>query len=428
MGNIRIGVVGAGLRGNHIYGKCIDNYFDNCDIAFVVEKRKGRREIFCEKYNIKYEDSFETLEDFLAKNLKVDGVIIATGDDRHYDHAKILLENGYNVLLELPVANTLDRLINLSKICDKYKDKLFMACNTMRYNEIFIKIKEIIDSKELGELVNIQFNDNIGYIDYAHNYVRGNWRIDSDTSPLVLNSSCQNLDILLQLVSSECTKVASFGSLNHINSEYFRLNMGENCFRCSVEKDCPYSAKKIYLDNRNDINYSVHINPTQENLLSILPKGPYGRCIYRCDNNVVDNMINILSFENGVNVNLNISAFTKELDKSIKLLFSKGEIEGSILESKIIVKKFGEKEDKIIELEHDNRIEHKYEFKMINDFIEHISNNNYELNKSSVKSIIKSHIIAFALEYSRISEEVIYVKDFYENAVYMTDELEKALL
>ncbi|MGL5312238.1 MAG: Gfo/Idh/MocA family protein [Peptostreptococcaceae bacterium] len=427
MGKIKIGIIGAGLRGNYTYGKYMKSNFNDCEIIFVVEKRKGRREEFCNNYNLAKENAFESIEDFFEANLKVDGVIIATGDDNHYNHAKIFLEKGYNVLLELPVANTLDRLINLNRLYENYKEQLFMSCNVMRYNDIFIKIKEIIYSKELGQLVNIQYNKNIGYVDYVHNYVRGKWRIDSDSSPLILNNSCNDLDILLELIESECTKVASFGSLNYMNRENFRLNMGENCFRCSVEENCSYSAKKIYLQNENNRNYSVHLNPTKENLLDILPEGPYGRCIYRCDNNVVDNMINILNFESGVNVNLNISAFTKESNINMKLLFSNGELECDFIERKITVKKFIENENKIIDFS-DINIENVAQTKLLNDFIVSISNSDCKLNKSHVKSTIESHIIAFALEYSRISEEVIYVKDFYENAVYMTDELEKALL
>lgn len=427
MGNIKIGIIGAGLRGNYTYGKYIKSNFNNCEITFVVEKRKGRREAFCKNYNIKEEYAFENIEDYFETDLKVDGVIISTGDNRQYEHAKIFLEKGYNVLLELPIANTLDRLINLNRLCEKYEEQLFMASNELRYNKIFIKLKDIIDNEELGELVNIQYNENIGYVNYVHDYVRGNWRIDSDTSPLILNNSCKNLDILLQLINSECIKVGSFGSSSHMNSESFKLNMGENCFRCSVEEKCSYSAKKIYLENKNNRNYAVHINPTEENLLNILHEGPYGRCIYRCDNNVVDNMVNILNFENGVNVSLNISAFTKESNINIKLLFSNGEIEGDLLEKKITIKKFNEKENKTIDLSGINIVE-EAQIKLINDFIVSISNSDCKLNKSDVKSTIESHIIAFALEYSRISEELVYVKDFYENAVYMTDELEKALL
>lgn len=427
MRKIKIGIIGAGLRGNYTYGKYINSNLNNCEITFVVEKRRGRRDEFCNNYNLRKENAFESIEHFFEANLKVDGVIIATGDDRHYDHAKMFLEKGYSVLLELPVANTLDRLINLNRLCENYKYQLFMSCNIMRYNDIFIKIKEIIDSKEVGELVNIQYNKNIGYAEYVHDYVRGNWRIDSDTSPLILNNSCKDLDILLQLINSKCAKVASFGSLNHMNGDNFRLNMGENCFSCSVEQDCSYSAKKIYLQNDNNRKYAVHLNPTTKNLLEILPEGPYGRCIYRCDNNVVDNMINILNFENGVNVSLNVSAFTKESNINMKLLLSSGELECDFKERKIIVKKFIENESEVIDLS-DKDVENEAKTKLLNDFIVNISNSDCKLNRSDVKSTIESNIIAFALEYSRISQDVVHVKDFYENAVYMTDEIEKALL
>lgn len=425
MGKIKLGLIGAGLRGNYTYGRHIESIY-NCEITSIVEKRKGRRDAFSKTYNIKDENVFETIEEFLEKDKIVDGVIVASGDDNHYNHICTLLEKGYNILVEFPVTNTLDRLVKINRLCEKYKDRLFMTCNSLKYNEMYMKLKEIIQNKSLGELVNIQYNNDIGYVDYSHNYVRGNWRIDSDTSPLILNKNSQDIDILLYLVDSECNKVASFGNLKQMNNNNFKLNMGENCFQCNVENECPYSAKKIYIENENDINYAVHINPTKENLIEILKKGPYGRCVYRCDNNVVDNMLSIIQFENGVNITLNTTAFSKESNKNIKILFSNGEIEASILKQEIVIKEFGK--DKEYDITYESNTEKESEKKLIQDFIQALSSKDYNQNKSTAKESLESHIIAFAIEYSRISEEVVYVKDFFNNAIDMTNEIEKVLL
>ncbi|MDU2197965.1 MAG: Gfo/Idh/MocA family oxidoreductase, partial [Peptostreptococcaceae bacterium] len=322
MDKVKFAVIGAGVRGTYAYAPYILEKSDLCEIVAVAETKKGRRDLFSQIYNLKEEFVFESAEKFFEYEKIADAVIITTNDDRHYNYAKSALEKGYHVLLEKPMANSLDGLVHLEELSEKYNDKVLMICYVLRYTQFFNKLKEIIDSKELGELVSIQHNENIGYWHFAHSYVRGNWRNSSDTSPIILTEGCHDMDILLYLTGSKCRKIASFGKLKHFNSDSFKLTMSENCYRCSEEEDCPYSCKKIYLENTRLLNNAVHINPTKENLDNILKEGPYGRCVYRCDNNVIDNMVNIIEFENDVTATFNLSAFTKECNRTIKLMFT----------------------------------------------------------------------------------------------------------
>lgn len=430
MGIVKIAMIGAGIRGTYGYAPYIYENPNQSKIVSVVEPKKGRRDLFAHQYNIQENQVFESIEEFLKGEKIADAAIIASNDDSHYYNAKLLLEKGYDVLLESPVANTLDRLVKLKDLSEKYSDKVFMTCHILRYNEFFNKLKKIVDDESLGELISIQHNENIGYQHFVHSYTRGNWRNQSDTSPLILNKSCHDLDILMYLTGSKCRKIASFGKLKHMNNEHFRANMGENCFICSVEEQCPYSAKKIYLKHDRYINHAVHINPTKENLEQILQKGPYGRCVYRCDNNVVDNMVSILEFENGVTATFNLSAFTKECDRTIKLMFSHGEVGGSLLKNEIKIKRFAQQEEETIDIAQNLNLYREEDTKLIKDFINLVDKKENTKSKyaCSVKDAIESHIVAFASEYSRISEEVIYIKDFFEEAVYMTNEIEETLI
>ena len=428
MAIVKVAIIGAGLRGTYVYAPYIHEDSRMSKIVSVVEPKKGRRDLFAKRYNINENQVFESIEEFLEGEKIADAAIIASNDDRHYDHAKLLLEKGYHVLLENPIANTLDRLVKLKDLSEKYSEKIFMACSVLRHTKFFNKLKEIVESEELGELISIQHNENIGYWNFAHSHTRGNWRNDSDTSPLILNKSCHDLDILMYLTGSKCKKIASFGSLKHMNNGHFKESMGENCFTCSVESECPYSAKKIYLENDRDINNALHINPTKKNLEQILEKGPYGRCVYRCDNNVVDNMVSILEFENGITATFNLSAFTKECDRTIKLMFSHGEVDGSFLKNEIKIKRFTQQEDEIVYMGEHLNLYGEGDIKLIEDFINSVYKNESSKCNCSVKKAIESHILAFASEYSRISEEVVYVEDFFQNAVCMTNEIEEVLL
>lgn len=427
MDKVKVAVIGAGVRGTYAYAPYILEKSDLCEIVAVAETKKGRRDLFSQIYNLKEEFVFESAEKFFEYENIADAVIITTNDDRHYNYAKSALEKGYHVLLEKPMANSLDGLVHLEELSEKYNDKILMTCYVLRYTQFFNKLKEIIDSKELGELVSIQHNENIGYWHFAHSYVRGNWRNSSDTSPIILTEGCHDMDILLYLTGSKCRKIASFGKLKHFNSDSFKLTMSENCYRCSEEEDCPYSCKKIYLENTRLLNNAVHINPTKENLDNILKEGPYGRCVYRCDNNVIDNMVNIIEFENDVTATFNLSAFTKECNRTIKLMFTNGEVGGSFKDNEIRIKKFGQEEEELINIYSNNLSYNEGNINLIKNFIKLVSEDNINQDKNNIKEAIESHVMAFAAEYSRVSEEVVYIDKFFENAIKMTNEIESTL-
>ena len=427
MEKVKVAVIGAGNRGTYAYAPYIYENSDVCEIVAVAEPKKGRRELFTQKYNLDSKNVFETLEDFFKHDKMADAVIIATNDDRHYDVAKLALEKGYHVLLEKPLSNSLDGLVHIDDLCDKYKDKIFMICHVLRYSPFYNKLKEIVESKKLGELVSIQYNENIGYWHFAHSFTRGNWRNSNETSPLILAKSCHDMDILLYLVGSRCKKISAFGSLKHLNNQNASGEMAQNCLQCLVEKKCPYSAKRIYLEKDRSINRAVHINPTEENLLNILKTSPYGRCVYRCDNNVVDNMVNILQFENGVTATFNLCAFTKENGRTIKLMFSHGEVGGDLNKNEIRIKEFGKNEEIVMNPSNQQNMVEEYDRNLIAEFIKLVSNKELEKGRVAAKEAIQSHVMAFAAEYSRVSDEVVYIEEFFDSAKQMTKEIEETI-
>lgn len=421
MGKIKLVIIGAGFRGTYTYGKFIEENKDLCEVVAVVEGKKGRREYFKKRFNLPENKVFENIESFFEEDKMADAVIVCNYDSLHFTTSNLALQKGYNVLLEGPISNSLDEIIHLEELCKNNKDKIFMSCMTYRYSNFFNKLKEIIDNKSLGYLININYNSNIGYEKFVHNYVRGNWRINSDSATLLLTNSCYDLDILSYLISSSCEKISSFGSLNHFKKENFTGDMSHICIRCGETKDCPFCAQNIYLDENKEISKVVHINPTRENIEGILKDSPYGKCVYYCDNDVYDNIVSILKYKNNVTATLNITAFTKEEDIDIRLLFTYGEIRASFKDKTIKIKRFINKNEEVIKVNEDD-----IDNKLIKDFIKNIKSNNTNI-KSSVKSSLESHITAFAGELANISDTVINVKSFYEDSVKMTSDMEKIL-
>lgn len=422
MEKVKLAIIGTGLRGAYTYAPLIAKYKDKCEIVAFVENKKGRRDLFLEKYPVDKDMVFDNLNDFIAHDKLADAVIISHYDLLHYDTAQVLLVKGYDVLVETPVANSLDGLVHLKEYSLKNKDRLFMVAYNNRYSSFYTKLKEIVDDKKLGDLINISYNVDIGYQNFVHNYVRGNWRITSDTATIMLTNSCQDIDMMINLSKGKCQKVSCFSDLRIFNWENFNTKMSENCFRCGEEESCPFSAKKIYLQEDKFINNSVHINPTKDNLEAILKQGPYGKCVFYCDNDVCDNLTSIFKFDNKVTSNFNINAFTKESDKKIRLFFKEGEVEASFKQKEIKIKSFLNTDEKIIKIDQENTDE-----KLFLDFIDRVKNKNYKSCISDVGSVIESHVATFAAEFANVSETVVDVKSFFDDAVEMTRQIEKMM-
>lgn len=413
MEKISVAVIGAGSRGMNAYAPYLLENPNLGEVVALAEPNEEKRNNFKNRYNIKEENIFTSYEQLLSKERLSDAIIIANNDESHYETTKMALEKGYHVLLEKPMSNKLDEVIKLGELAKKHSEQVFMICHVLRYTPFFSELKKIVDSKELGELVSIQHNENIGYYHFAHSYTRGNWRNSDKTSPLILAKSCHDMDILLWLTGKHCKYISSFGSLSHMKKENFKENMATRCVDCKVERTCPYSAKKIYLEDNllNASLYAVHPNPTKENLAKAITTGPYGRCVYKCDNNVVDHMVSILEFEDNITATFNLSAFTTDCTRTIKLMFTHGEVGGNFLKNVIDVHKFTDKHHTVIYPKVVKSGHGGGDFKLMEDFVKAVSSN--KKVKTTAITSVESHVMAFAAEYSRLNHRVVDVEKFW---------------
>ena len=414
MKKITLAVIGAGCRGMYAYAPYLLENPNLGKVVAIAEPDDKKRDLFKKMYNIDENNVFKDWQNLLENDKIADAIVIANNDDDHFNPAKTALEKGYDVLLEKPMSNKLNEIIQLGNLAEIHKDKVFMVCHVLRYTPFFTELKRIIDSKELGELVNISHHENIGYWHFAHSYTRGNWRDSNETSPLILAKSCHDLDLLLWLTGKKCLNIASFGSLSHMREENFIEGiMSDRCINCNIEHNCPYSAKKIYLEDNKIVASlnAVCTNPTKENLKKAIINGQYGRCVYKCDNNVVDHMVNILEFEDNVTATFNLSAFTKECTRTTKLMFTHGEIGANHMKNLIDVYKFGDNSHKVIYPKIQKSGHGGGDYGIIKDFISMVQNKNGDYKTSALKSV-ESHIMAFAAEHSRLNKVVVNINEF----------------
>ncbi|MFH0892527.1 MAG: Gfo/Idh/MocA family oxidoreductase [Candidatus Falkowbacteria bacterium] len=339
-------IIGAGSRGLG-YAEHIKNYGKNEEVVGVVDPDQERvvrvRILFPE---IKDGMIFDDWEKFVSKGKLSDAVVIATQDRMHKDPAIACAALGYHILLEKPMAPTAEDCQEIV-FAAKENDVMFTVCHVLRYTKFFQKLREIISSKIIGDIVTVQHFEHVGYWHIAHSYVRGNWRNEQESSFMLLAKSCHDIDILRFLIGKPCRRVQSFGSLFHFRRENKPREAGSamRCLDCPRESECPYSAVKIYLRecfNKGNKRWPVSVlvnKVTRENLLEALRVGPYGRCVYECDNDVVDHQVVNLEYEGGITAAFTMSGFNRG-GRETMIQGTHGSIYGNMADNKIIITDF----------------------------------------------------------------------------------------
>lgn len=411
MEKIRVGLIGAGQRGKDVYGEYALNHGEKIEFVAVAEPNPIKRAEFSQKHNISPAYQFESWEALLEKEKFCDALVIATPDNTHFEPAKLALEKDYHLLLEKPMSNNPAEIMTLGRIA-KERSNIFMICHVLRYTPFFSAIKEIVDSGKIGRVLSIQHNENIGYYHFAHSFVRGNWRNSDLSSPLMLQKSCHDMDILLWILGKDCKSIASFGHLSHFNDENKPAGASDRCISCGVEKDCPYSALKLYYHTIGKWPATVITEiQTKESVEKAVAEGPYGRCVFSCDNNVMDHQSTILEFEDDVTVTFNLSAFTNKVHRTIKVMGTKGEIRADDSLNEVSYQIFARDEKcvmnpKVVAGGHGGG-----DTGLMNDFIDLIQNQNGEGLTAASKSV-QSHMMAFAAEEARMKNKVVEMKAF----------------
>ena len=178
-------VIGAGNRGKDVYGQYALNHPEELEIVAVAEPHPKRREKFAQAHNIPTSRQFKTWEDLLANSKLAEAAFICTQDQMHTKPALKALSLGYHVLLEKPMATQPEECIQLVRKAEDVKMQLHIA-HVLRYAPLFKNIHEITQSGKLGEIMTIDHCENVSYWHMAHSFVRGNWAIESVSSPMIL--------------------------------------------------------------------------------------------------------------------------------------------------------------------------------------------------------------------------------------------------
>jgi len=292
-------MVGAGNRGYYAYGPYALQHPDEIRFTAVVEPHDERRRRFAQDHAIPQERQFRTWEELYSRGQIAQALVNCTLDRMHLDSTLPALELGYDVLLEKPMSNTLAGNVRLVQTAER-RGRLLMICHVLRYTAFFSTLHDIIASGRLGDVITVEHRENVVYWHMAHSFVRGNWRSSRTESPMILAKCCHDLDVLFWNLGP-VTRLNSFGSLLHYRQENAPPGAPERCTDgCPVAEDCPWYAPRLYLQEYTGWPVSVISEDTSlEARRRALETGPYGRCVYRCDNDVVDHQTVNVEFASG---------------------------------------------------------------------------------------------------------------------------------
>jgi len=328
---VTMAIVGAGNRGQQ-YAR-LAAASGRGRVVAVAEPVAERRERVARAYGLPPEAVFADWRAMALAGRLADVAVIATQDRDHVEPAVTLAGQGYHLLLEKPVAPTepeADRVVAAAEQAGVY----LAVCHVLRYTPFTRRVRALLDSGRLGEVVAVQHLEPVGWWHFAHSFVRGNWRNEGLSAPMLLAKACHDVDWLQYVIDRRPLRVSSFGGLAHFRPEQAPEGAGERCVQCGVEASCPYSAARLYRSCLGDPDRerwplgAVVDTPTPEAVEVALREGPYGRCVYRCDNDVVDHQVVNIEYEGGVTASLTVAAFTPMANRKTRILGTRGYLDG----------------------------------------------------------------------------------------------------
>ncbi|MCZ7574099.1 MAG: Gfo/Idh/MocA family oxidoreductase [Ardenticatenaceae bacterium] len=409
---------GAGQRGFYNYGPYALQYPEELRFVAVAEPNPARRVRFAAAHNISPECQFASWEDLVGQGRIADAFFNTTQDQTHYPSTLAALAAGYDVLLEKPMANRLAENIALVQAAER-SGRLLQVCHVLRSTPFFSTLHIILASGRLGDIITVEHRENVVSWHMAHSYVRGHWRNAAMASPMILAKCCHDLDLLTWNLGCEVIRLHSFGSLIHFRPENAPPGATARCTDgCPAGDQCPFDARRLYLDpDRTGWPVSVISEDlTRDARERALQTGPYGRCVYFCDNDVVDHQTVNMEFEGGTTAVLFMHGHSHEESRTMRYDGTRATLRGKFTYAggRIEVHDHltGRREELVIppaESGHGGG-----DFGVVRSFLGAVRGEMPPL--TSAREALESHLLAFAAEEARVNRTVVTMSDFRRRA------------
>ena len=426
---LNVAIAGLGSRGKDTYAAAAKIFPDKMKIVAVADIYEEKVREAAIEYQIPKKACFASAEEMIAQDKLADVMFIATQDRQHVKHAVPALKKGYHLLLEKPISPDLKECRELVKTARECNRQVII-CHVLRYAPFYEKLKELIDSGLIGEIVSVMAIENVGWWHQAHSFVRGNWKDSEITSPMILQKCCHDMDILTWLTGKKCRRVTSFGSTSYFKEEKAKEGTPKRCTDgCPYQAECPYDAEKIYLPGREHgvpvaitewFDKVLTLEPTEENIRKQLETGPYGCCVFHSGNNVVDHQVVNLVMTDGTTIDFTMCGFTHENARYTRIMGTMGEIEANMESNLIKIYRFGYEPEvvDVTKLTSDFSGHGGGDVLMLKEFIHYALGDQVRTNTiTTLEQSMESHFIAWAAEISRLKDgEPVNLDDIRKGA------------
>lgn len=403
---LKVAILGFGGRGK-MYAQVIKGMPAEYTGVAVIDTNPEKLAVAKDLLDLDDNALFANLDDFLAAPKVADYLFVCTQDKDHILHAIPALKAGYHLLLEKPIACSVQDCLEIEKVAKEY-DRKVAVCHVLRYSAYYEKIKELMQSGVIGKIIAIDQVENVGYWHQSHSFVRGDWRRKDESTPMILAKCCHDLDIAVFLADSQCEQVSSVGKNYFFNKDNAPQGATEYCVGgCKAKKDCPYDCEKLYINNiRRLPKRAIRGMWPQSRLMSdgivTIPKleqaireTRYGKCVFLSDNDVVDYEVATMQFANGIASTLTMTAFSNRCYRETRIRGTLGELVCNMDKGLIILSVFGKKDKKVRLLGMDAH--GGGDRKLIAALAK-------GTNRTDITMSIESHLIAFAAEESRLQD------------------------
>jgi predicted dehydrogenase len=407
-------VLGAGGRGT-VYGGYALKHPQDIDVIAVAEPQPDRLARFATQHDIPPSHQFSSWQDVMRAGKVADVVINCTMDRMHLDSTLAALETGYDVLLEKPMSPVLHENVRLVQVAEE-RGRHLQICHVLRYSPFFEAVRAIVQSGKLGRVVSVDHRENLVFWHMAHSYVRGNWRNVFEAGPMILAKCCHDFDILCWILRTPVAWLSSFGSLTHFRPENAPEGAPLRCTDgCPAADACKYEATRLYAKDTNGWPWNaVTLIPTVEVRLEALRTGPYGRCVYHCDNDVVDHQTVNMELTDGTTVTLLMQGQGNEEGRTMRYDGTQATLYGRFVAGRysltIRYHRTGEEENVPI-IAKDESGHGGGDFGIVRSFFNALQGTPDD-SVTTARESLESHLLAFAAEESRLQHTIINMPDY----------------
>ena len=155
---MKIAIIGYGGRGR-LYSDILKD--KEAEIVAICDCDKEKLNLAKKELGVSDNNLYSSEDEFFESGKIADILFVCTQDELHFRHAIRGLKCGYDLLLEKPIACSMQECKTIEETAKKLNRNIFV-CHVLRYTPFYSTVKRYIDSGKLGEVITIHASESVG--------------------------------------------------------------------------------------------------------------------------------------------------------------------------------------------------------------------------------------------------------------------------